>query len=350
MFVFEDESSAPGPELKSIDERLPPAGAATDAEEEAPFVFEDALEAPEISIDESEAPEPAANAGEASAQLTRIDHVESTPAQDAALAGEIVELFLRLETDNYYELLGVPRTADDVAIRLAYHTLVKKFHVDHVRERLDAEMTEKALGVMQALTVAYETLSSPGQRVDYNRRLTGEGAELKERRITTILAAERAFNIGMGAMRKQDFPDAERAFREACDLFPEEGEYHAFLGWAQYQNRRRPAAERSSLAKKSIERALRLNPKGDKAYFFLGKILMQQPETREKARQMFALSFRYNKNNDEAKSELRRLQAEREKEHAEIAAITAAKAGFGARMKKDMDFDTVKRAVKKIFF
>jgi CheY-like chemotaxis protein/curved DNA-binding protein CbpA len=325
-FEFEDDPGAAPPENGDL---------VTLVDDEAPQFRADA------QAEHPEQPEPAT-------ELMPIDEEPpSAPEQDEELARQVVEMYLKLDGGNYYELLAVPREADDLTLKLSFHNLMKVFHEDKVRGRLDAEMTEKAERVSQAVTLAYETLSSPKRRAEYDRRLTGEGGELKERRITTILAAERAFNQGMTALRRQKYQEAEKAFVEACEMFPEEGEYHAYLGWARFNNPQRHSAERMAMARDSIERALRLNPKGDKAYFFFGKLLLAHG-SRDKARQMFALAFRYNKNNEEAKTELRRLQSERERERAEIEAH-AEKGGISNVLKKDVDFDTVKRAVKKLF-
>jgi curved DNA-binding protein CbpA len=255
-----------------------------------------------------------------------------------------MDLYVRLETANYYELLAVEPNADPLAIKMAYHALMKKFHADKLATQLPASMQEQATRVVQALTQAYEVLSSLKQRGEYDRRLTGEGAEIKERRITTILAAERAFNQGTLALRRQQYDQAATHFAEACELFPEEAEYHAYLGWAQFNHKAVPAAERAASAKESIERSLKINPKGDKAYFFLGRILATLGN-KDKARHMFALALRYNKANDEAKTELRRLQAERERERAEVE----SQAETESLLRKDLDFSGVKKAIKKLF-
>jgi len=307
------------------------------------------FEAEDATAGES-TPAPAVVANTPGGQLVAIDAKEPPPRKevDAELTQKIVELYVKIESSNHYELLDVPRDANDLAIKMAYHTLVKKLHEDKIADRLDAEMKRKAVSVVQALTKAYEVLSSPKKRGEYDRRLIGDGEELKERRITTILAAERAFNLGMLDMRRRVFTDAEKHFAEACDLFPEEAEYHAYLGWARFSNLERPQSERLRLAKESVERSIKINSKGDKAYFYLGKILLAY-NNKEKARQMFALAFRYNKNNEEAKAEMRRLQIDREKERLSEEAARKEKEGVSGFLKKDIDFHTVKRALKKLF-
>jgi len=66
--------------------------------------------------------------------------------------------------DNYYARLGVPRTATQDEIRNAYHQAARKFHPDTSK---DSGATEIFLNIQEA----YETLSSPSKRKDYDNIL-----------------------------------------------------------------------------------------------------------------------------------------------------------------------------------
>jgi molecular chaperone DnaJ len=63
---------------------------------------------------------------------------------------------------DYYELLGVPRDADDAAIKKAFRTLARKLHPD-VSDEPDAEAR------FREVTEAYEVLSSSETRALYDR-------------------------------------------------------------------------------------------------------------------------------------------------------------------------------------
>jgi CheY-like chemotaxis protein len=265
VVVFEDLPDETA--LTPIDEpRAAPPETAPAVDEGLLFEFEDATPAApadagqpapqsesadlEAELRQFEAEEPGAPADHVASPvaeaLVLIDEAVATEAGDEPLAQQLMDLYVRLETANYYELLAVEPNADPLAIKMAYHALMKKFHADKLATQLPASMQEQATRVVQALTQAYEVLSSLKQRGEYDRRLTGEGAEIKERRITTILAAERAFNQGTLALRRQQYDQAATHFAEACELFPEEAEYHAYLGWAQFNHKAVPAAERAA--------------------------------------------------------------------------------------------------------
>ncbi|MFV5423778.1 DnaJ domain-containing protein, partial [Acinetobacter baumannii] len=65
---------------------------------------------------------------------------------------------------NYYEELGVKREASADEIKKAYRKLARKYHPDISKEK-DAE--EK----MQAINVAYDTLSNPEKKAEYDQML-----------------------------------------------------------------------------------------------------------------------------------------------------------------------------------
>lgn len=69
---------------------------------------------------------------------------------------------MALAFTDYYEVLGVPRDADQDAIRRAYRKLARQYHPDLNSER-DAEERFKELGE------AYEVLSDPDKRERYDR-------------------------------------------------------------------------------------------------------------------------------------------------------------------------------------
>ena len=64
---------------------------------------------------------------------------------------------------DYYEVLGVERTADEATIKAAYRKLAKKLHPDVNPDDKDAE--EK----FKEVNEAYQVLSDPKKRAQYDR-------------------------------------------------------------------------------------------------------------------------------------------------------------------------------------
>lgn len=65
--------------------------------------------------------------------------------------------------DDYYDILGVSRDADDATIKKAYRSLAREYHPD--RNPGDAEAEAR----FKELAVAYEVLSDPEKRAKFDR-------------------------------------------------------------------------------------------------------------------------------------------------------------------------------------
>jgi curved DNA-binding protein CbpA len=67
---------------------------------------------------------------------------------------------------NYYELLGVDQKAEPEEIKRAYREKLKEWHPD-----INPDRKEEAEETTKTLNVAYDILSDPEQRKNYNRIL-----------------------------------------------------------------------------------------------------------------------------------------------------------------------------------
>src|SRR5262249_35177605 len=113
---------------------------------------------------------------------------------------------------------------------------------------------------------AYSVLIDPEQRARYAEQCRSQGAPVPGDPAGRALASDRYFRTGEQLLRKRRFADASKAFRRAAELSRDSAEYHAYLGWALYQNN--PQDEAAALAE--LDAAIACDPKLDRAHLFLG--------------------------------------------------------------------------------
>lgn len=70
---------------------------------------------------------------------------------------------------DYYRILQVHPDASQEVMNTAYRTLVRQFHPDLYHTTRKSAMNEK----MQEINEAYQVLSNPATRADYDRRYRG---------------------------------------------------------------------------------------------------------------------------------------------------------------------------------
>src|SRR5439155_5224084 len=69
---------------------------------------------------------------------------------------------MAVQYKDYYEILGVPRTAPDADIKKAFRKLAREYHPDVAKDKKRAE--EK----FKEINEAYEVLSDPAKRKKYD--------------------------------------------------------------------------------------------------------------------------------------------------------------------------------------
>ena len=162
-----------------------------------------------------------------------------------------------VDSKNFYEVLGVERTADARAIKKAYFALVRKYPP----ETKPAEF--------QKIREAYEVLSDDNARRDYDSigfntndsaisaevtmalEAMDEGRFGDARQILTRLLQANpglAFArdlLGTAFLRDKMFPNAEAIFQSLVKEHPENGAYVLHLGYAQHAQKKYGPAEQS---------------------------------------------------------------------------------------------------------
>jgi CheY-like chemotaxis protein/DnaJ-domain-containing protein 1 len=248
-----------------------------------------------------------------------VDLAPRSSADDESVRAELAELAARIADQTPFEVLGVAESAGAEEILAAYERLCERTHPDRVGASSDAarELAERVFGHVEA---AYEVLRDPRRRQQYllaRRREGREAAELDEGR--RAVEAELRFQKGEAALRQRAYDLALRLFREAVELYPDEGEYHAHLGWALHLTRPEDP-RRAEEAIRHIRRGIKLASDREKPYLFLGRVCKAIGRSGV-AEKMFARAVQIQPGCVEALRELRLIHMRREKEKGFIARL-----------------------------
>ncbi len=232
------------------------------------------------------------------------------PAEEA-LREELTSMAERLRGRSYFDVLGVGERASDEDVRSAYVLLAKRTHPDRFSGASEPvkRLAEEIFGLVSK---AYEQLADAKRRVEYvmaQRSGARDAAEIDEGQ--RALQAELQFQQGESKLRARQYRAAAECFTKAVELYPEEGEYHAHLGWAEHlANPTDDATASRALA--HLKQGARLAPDRDKPFLYLGRIYQARGRI-DLAQKMLTRALSNKPDCIEALRELRLLHMRQEK-------------------------------------
>lgn len=233
--------------------------------------------------------------------------LEELPVAD--LRKRLTSRVKELKKQDYFEMLGVSKSAGADEVRRAYHAAVRDVHPDRLAKTAPADARALAAQIEGALTSAFEVLSDSEARAEYEDGLEKDAFAGVTQDVGRILAAEGRFRRGSQALKKGDWQKAAGLFEEAVSLYPDEGDFHTHLGWALY----RATPDDDDVvkdAKKKIERGIQKSPRSDRGYLFLGQLLKATGRGADAQRQ-FEQAIQCNPDCTEALTELKLIQQAR---------------------------------------
>jgi tetratricopeptide (TPR) repeat protein len=99
-----------------------------------------------------------------------IEYLVNAPLGDLStesLRAAVLDAHASLHTRNHFEVLGVAASASADEIKSAYYRLVRLFHPDGQHNPALRDLRDKLEDVFQRISVAYDVLSHPRRRLDY---------------------------------------------------------------------------------------------------------------------------------------------------------------------------------------
>ncbi len=118
---------------------------------------------------------------------------------------------------THYQVLDVAPTADQAAIRRAYHQAARRWHPDH-RGELTLDDAQRAEGEIRRVNQAWEVLGRPERRREYDRQLREGGVQAASARPAGVRSDDGVIRIDprlldpefLAARRHAQFDDISR--------------------------------------------------------------------------------------------------------------------------------------------
>ncbi len=163
---------------------------------------------------------------------------------------------------NYYELLGVGRTATTAEVRQAYLRLAREKHPDRFSDPAEKARAQRSF---QDLTTAFNTLQNESSRREYDAEVE------RPKPVSPAEIAQEAYARGLQMLEAGQLQDAVTALHAAVHHAPNEARYHAVLGRALG---RHPPAAREAI--QALERAVQLAPGSASFHAELAALFLKQ--------------------------------------------------------------------------
>lgn len=214
---------------------------------------------------------------------------------------KIRQAYESLRHQDFYQVLGLEKTATRDQIKRAYFHLAKEYHPDrHFQAGLE-ELTPQLEALFRGIKEAYDTLLMERKRQEYDTKLAMKKVKGKDEG-SAGPSVEAQVQTGLQAFRKGDFKAAAHFFETAVKAAPTQSNYHLLLAKTLTQV---PGRQRD--AETHYKKAIELDPSGVEHYLGLG-LLYKKSGMIQRAQRQFEEALIWDPENKTAQEELRNLQ------------------------------------------
>ncbi|MFW6124116.1 MAG: J domain-containing protein [Acidobacteriota bacterium] len=246
----------------------------------------DTEDSPEAEVPEVEKEEDSKEEGD---QEARIKH--------------ILNLYAKIESMDYYHVLGVSEDSSAIEIKRAYFNAARRYHPDLFSRDLPREIREKIDDVFDKVTKCYHILIDPEKRKKYDE----QGAETEEEEEKPAEKAMVRFRQGKKLYDQGQYRKAIAYLQTAVRLNKDKADYYILLALAQSK-----IDTYLREAELNFKKAVSLEPWNPEGYVGLG-MLYKKASLKVKAANQFKKALEADPDHKGAQKALVEIEGKKDK-------------------------------------
>jgi tetratricopeptide (TPR) repeat protein len=219
--------------------------------------------------------------------------------EEESVRQRVDSVYARLDRMGMDELLEIDASSDGDTVKKNYFRFTKEFHPDRYFAVADDTVKEKLTAIFDAVTSAYESLKDDKVRKDYFKSLERpkkvKGPEGSER-------AEEQFKRGVEELKRGNFRGAISHLTSATKSFPKNAGYwnHLSLAFSKIPGRLKDAED-------ALVTAIKLEPSNADFLSNLGLVYLKAGG-KKKAQESFEKALKIDPKNEKAQKGLKKVR------------------------------------------
>ncbi|MCJ8276417.1 MAG: DnaJ domain-containing protein, partial [Bdellovibrionales bacterium] len=214
------------------------------------------------------------------------------------------KLHNELDKKNYFERLGVSRSAKDSDIKKAYFDLAKVLHPDKLSSQTPEKVVELSEKVFEKIQVAYDTLKKQDKKETYLKELEVGQAE-------RLLQADHHLEIGRNFLLKGQYSQAKTELIKARDYNPDSPDTRVLLVWAEIKMAKQTTDNFCLEIEKKLNQ-VPLESRDSAAYYHTRGLFCVMINDNDKARKYFHTALNMDQTFINSRRELSQLGSKKE--------------------------------------
>ncbi len=222
-------------------------------------------------------------------------------------AKRLQKLQNELELKNYFERLGVSRSAKEGDIRKAYFDLAKVLHPDKLSESTPEQIRDLSQKVFDKIQIAYDTLKKEDRKEAYLQELEAGQSE-------KIIQGDQFFEAGRKLLHEGQYSQAKRQLQKALKL-ADSPEIKIHYLWAEIKTTPNPMDGFITDLDKRLNQ-IPIESRDSAPYYLVRGLYYKLLKDPEKSKKYFATALNIDGTFISARRELSQLK--NKKEHTSI--------------------------------